>query len=82
LENGRFERARIDSDRGLISNSENKIPAVQGARLPVHTRWHELARQIQQETDPQKIFELVRQLLAEFDDEELRKSLRLPPQER
>jgi len=41
-----------------------------------------LARQIQQETDPQKIFELVRQLLAEFDDEELRKSLRLPPEER
>jgi hypothetical protein len=71
-----------DKDPRLISSSESEIPAVQGASLPVHARWRELALQIQQESDPQKMFELVRQLLAEFDDEELRKSLRLPPDER
>ena len=71
-----------DKDPGLISTSEDEVPAVQGASLSVHTRWRELARQIQQETDPQKMFELVRQLLAEFDDQELHKSLRLPPEKR
>jgi len=71
-----------DTDPGLISKSEDEVPAVQGASLSVHTRWRELARQIQQETDLQKMFELVRQLLAEFDDQELRKSLRLPPEKR
>jgi hypothetical protein len=81
---GASKEPESDKDPGLISKSEDEVPAVQGASLSVHTRWRELARQIQQEqeTDPQKMVELVRQLLAEFDDQELRKSLRLPPEKR
>ena len=79
---GDSKEPESDKDPGLISTSEDEVPAVQGASLSVHTRWRELARQIQQETDPQKMFELVRQLLAEFDHEEVLKSLPLPPQQR
>ena len=37
--------------------------------------WHELAQRIQVETDPDKMIELVRELIARFDEEKLRKSL-------
>ena len=71
---GDSKEPESDKDPGLISTSEDEVPAVQGASLSVHTRWRELARQIQQETDPQKMFELVRQLLAEFDDQAAQES--------
>jgi hypothetical protein len=35
--------------------------------------WRELAKQVQQEQDPKRMTELVTQLLAEFDEENLRK---------
>jgi len=38
--------------------------------------WRELARQIQEEKDPQKMIELVQQLIATFDEEQLRKGSR------
>jgi len=41
--------------------------------------WHELAQRIQVETDPDKMIELVRELIARFDEEKLRKSLLLDP---
>ena len=35
--------------------------------------WREVAQQVQLEQDPTKMVDLVRQLIAEFDKEELRK---------
>ena len=32
--------------------------------------WRELARQIQEEKDPQKMIELVQQLIAKFDEQQ------------
>ena len=43
--------------------------------LPKPEDWHELAQRIQEETDPERMIELVRQLIARFDEERLRKSL-------
>jgi hypothetical protein len=43
--------------------------------LPKPEDWHELAQRIQVETDPDKMIELVRELIARFDEEKLRKSL-------
>ena len=43
--------------------------------LPKPEDWHELAQRIQEETDPEKMIELVRELIARFDEERLRKSL-------
>ena len=43
-----------------------------------HEAWRELARQIQQAKDPEKMIELVQQLIAKFDQELARKSS--PPQ--
>jgi hypothetical protein len=43
--------------------------------LPNPEDWHELARRIQVENDPEKMIELVRELIAKFDEEKLRKSL-------
>ena len=40
---------------------------------PPQENWRELAKQVQQEQDPKRMTELVTQLLAEFDEENLRK---------
>jgi hypothetical protein len=39
------------------------------------TEWRELARRIQKEEDPEKVFELVQQLIAKFNEERRRKGL-------
>jgi hypothetical protein len=39
--------------------------------------WRELARRIQQETDPETVRELARELIAKFNEEKLRRNLRL-----
>jgi anti-sigma-K factor RskA len=38
--------------------------------------WREVARRIQKENDPEKMVELVHELLAKFDEEKLRRSPR------
>ena len=45
---------------------------------PTNEDWRELARRIQKENDPEKMMELVHELLAKFDEEKLRRSLRHP----
>ena len=40
---------------------------------PPQENWRELAKQVQQEQDPKRMTELVTQLLAEFDEGNLRK---------
>ena len=37
--------------------------------------WRELARRIQKEEDPEKVFELVQHLIAQFNEERRRKGL-------
>jgi hypothetical protein len=37
--------------------------------------WRELARRIQKEEDPEKVFELVQQLIVKFNEERRRKDL-------
>ena len=37
--------------------------------------WRELARRIQKEEDPERVFELVQQLIVKFNEERRRKSL-------
>jgi hypothetical protein len=63
---------------GRALGSMKKWPAVPGGTAPTHPNWREWARRIQEETDPQKVFALARELFAEFDDEQLLKSL--PPE--
>jgi hypothetical protein len=43
------------------------------AQLPAPGDWRDLARQVQDEKDPDKMVELVQQLVAKYD-EELRKT--------
>jgi hypothetical protein len=37
--------------------------------------WRELARRVQKEEDPEKVFELVQQLIVKFNEERRRKGL-------
>jgi len=46
--------------------------------IPHNGDWRELAKRIQNESDPQKMIELVEQLLATFDEEKLRNSAPRP----
>jgi hypothetical protein len=39
--------------------------------------WRELAERVQQEQDPNRMIELVQQLITKLDEEKLRKGLRL-----
>ena len=45
---------------------------------PAAADWREIAQRIQQETDSQKMIELVQQLLDKFDDEKRRGNLLAP----
>ena len=45
-----------------------------------HEDWRELARQIQQEKNPQKMIALVQQLIANFDQQQSRKTPPPKPQ--
>jgi hypothetical protein len=47
--------------------------------IPADPGWRELAKQIQNETNPERMIELIRELIAKFDEERLRRGL--PPSE-
>jgi len=57
--------------------SESAIPT---EGLSTEEDWRELARRVQQERDPNKVIELVQQLISKFDEDHLRKGLRPPSQ--
>jgi len=42
--------------------------------VPLDGNWRELARQVQLENDPNKILDLVQQLITKFDEEKSRKN--------
>ena len=59
-----------DSDNDGIG-----IPQAHNNARPAPDGWREIAQQIQEETNPTKMIELVQQLIARFDQEEQRTTL-------
>jgi hypothetical protein len=59
------------SSRSLVE--QDRKAAYDG--VPTQEDWRELARLIQSESDPQRLVELVQQLISRFDEEKLRKVL-------
>jgi|SoimicMinimDraft_10_1059738.scaffolds.fasta_scaffold27939_1 hypothetical protein len=64
------------------STSKDGTAAASREDPPSYAEWRQLAQRIQQETDPERLFVLVRQLITLFDDEQLRNCLRRPPEEK
>jgi hypothetical protein len=62
------------------STSKEGTAAASSDDPPSYAEWRQVAERIQQERDPEKLFVLVRQLIAMFDDEQLRNCLRRPPE--
>jgi hypothetical protein len=74
--------APVESDKDAggtlgLNTSESAMP---GDGLSTQEDWRELAQRVQQEKDPNKMIELVQQLIARFDDDHLRKGSRGPSQ--
>lgn len=70
-------KARMDVHGNANAGSgagQNPNPTSDG--VPSQDDWRDVARMIQQETDPQKMVELVQKLITRFDDEKSRKSPR------
>jgi hypothetical protein len=59
------------AERGFEEMSESTKPEETNAQV---SDLRELARRIQDETDPAKMIELVQQLIAEFDEQQSRKT--------
>jgi len=56
-----------------IQPGEDKTISMTSDRETTTADWRELARRIQKEEDPEKVFELVQQLVIKFDEESRRK---------
>jgi hypothetical protein len=48
------------------------------SHIPTAADWRDLARQIQKETDPNKMIELAQELVARLDAEQFRNGVRFP----
>ena len=69
-------RRGVNKIRSLAhTRSEDGVPMVKDDLPPNPQDWRELAQKIQEETDPEKLIELVRELIAKFDEDKLRKSM-------
>ena len=72
-----FERIPVET----VKKIAKELPQT-GVVLPIYEirppqeRWRELAKQVQEEQDPKRMTELVTQLLAAFDERNLRKGSR------
>jgi hypothetical protein len=64
-----FEQIPVETVKKIVE----QFPE-QGVSTPKD--WRELAERVQQETDPNRMIELVQQLITKFDEEKLRKGLR------
>jgi hypothetical protein len=68
---------------GRDRNSQSNSPSLERTKLirmtpdkeATATDWRELARRIQKEEDPEKVFELVQQLIDKFNEERRRMGL-------
>jgi hypothetical protein len=71
-----------EPDKDPEHKTSDEPSAASSEDVPTHAEWRQLAQRIQQETDPERVFVLVRELIALFDDEQLRNCLRRPPEEK
>jgi len=60
--NGLRNRTPVTTQNGPL-NPIKEWPAVPGDSVPANVNWRKWTKRIQQETDPQKVFALARQLL-------------------
>jgi hypothetical protein len=69
-----FEQIPVETVK-KIANEFPETSAVQALDeiAPAQENWRELAKQVQEEQDPRRMTDLVTQLLAEFDERDLRK---------
>jgi len=63
----------LDTDES--ENDGISIPQAHNNATPAPDSWHEIARQVQKETDPTKMIELVHQLISKFNEDEQTKNL-------
>ena len=59
-------------DNNAIGNDSAGVEAREEITSP-QERWREVAQEVQQEKDPKRMIGLVQQLIAELDEEQLRK---------
>ena len=59
-------------DNNAGGNDSVNVETPDEVKSPHHEGWREVAHQVQQEQDPQKMSGLVHRLLAELDEEHLR----------
>ena len=71
----REPRARNTQFNSLSLERTKPIPMTPD-KEGITADWRELARRIQQETDPETVLELARALIAKFNEEKLRRNLR------
>jgi hypothetical protein len=72
-----FEQIPVETVKRIATElPETSVVQAQDEITAPQERWREVAKQVQQETDPKKMTELVQQLLAEFDKRDLSKGSR------
>jgi hypothetical protein len=69
-----FEQIPVETVKKIAQElpETSSVPALDEITLPEEP-WREVAKQIQKEQDPERMTELARQLLAEFDERDRRK---------
>jgi hypothetical protein len=75
-----FEQIPVETVKeiaqGLPENNDGVSGETQDEVTSPLERWRDVAQKVQQEQDPNRMIELVQQLIATFDEEQLRKRLR------
>ncbi len=70
-----FEQIPVETVKKIAKDIlETGVEQAQDEIAPTQERWKEIAKQVQQEQDPNRFSELVTQLLREFDERELLKA--------
>ena len=69
-----FEQIPVETVKKIAQElpETSSVPALDEITLPEEP-WREVAKRIQKEQDPERMTELARQLLAEFDERDRRK---------
>jgi hypothetical protein len=75
-----FEKIPVETVKKIAQELPENNDGVSGETQDETTspleRWRDVAQKVQQEQDPNRMIELVQQLIATFDEEQLRKRLR------
>jgi len=69
-----FEQIPVQTVKRIATElPETSVVQAQDEITSPQEGWREVARQVEQEKDPEKVIELAQQLLAKFDKRDLRK---------